>query len=343
MTSNSKLPEINKAAFAQAREKLGLSAKDLGGMACLSTRQIEQIENGESATFYSAQVKFTAAKKVAKLLGLSEKEAFEFDEKTAPKEVEPEPTAITQEVQAPINPVKESTPKQKTESANPEQDLSPLNEAPKEVVSSIDSSESKPAKKKNLFLWLSVLAAAAFAIINLSSFFFADNPQEVVIVKEEVITVPQTPSPTPSESAPAPSTPATLPVTPAVPATVPAPSPVIASELSTACPAEEAIIRFKPEAPRKAGDMVYLQAKSKQVVCVVDASGKTQNKLLEPGVGASFYGQPPFKVLTSGLREVDVFFQGTKVRLADPAGKTLILEATGLVKPSVDPTDSQFR
>lgn len=343
MTSNSKLPEINKAAFAQARAKLGLSAKDLGGMACLSTRQIEQIENGESATFYSAQVKFTAAKKVAKLLGLSEKEAFELDEKTVPKEVEPEPTAIAQEMQAPINPVKESTPKQKTESANPEQDLSPLNEAPKEAVSSIDSSESKPAKKKNLLLWLSVLAAAVFAIINLSSFFFADQPQEVVIVKEEVVATPQASSPAPSEPVSVVSTATTPQAIPVAPVTAPASSPVIASESSTACPAEDAVIRFKPEAPRKAGDMVYLQAKSKQVVCVVDAGGKTQNKVLEPGVGASFYGQPPFKVLTSGLSEVDVFFQGAKVRLTNPAGKTLILDAAGVVTPSVDPTDSQLR
>ena len=42
-----KLPEIRKEAFTKARETLGLSAKDLSGMACLSVRQIEQIENGD--------------------------------------------------------------------------------------------------------------------------------------------------------------------------------------------------------------------------------------------------------------------------------------------------------
>lgn len=337
MNSNSKPPKIFQEAFIQAREKLGLSAKDLGGMACLSTRQIEQIENGELSTFYSAQVKFTAAKKVAKLLGLSEAEAFDLEEKNAPKEVEPETITPVQELPA------ASKSKQKNASTKLEQVAPLVNGAPKETASSPEFSQSEPAKKKNLFLWLSVLAATAFAIINLSSFFFSDKPQEVVVVKEEVIAVPPSPSPVPSESTPTTAHPITPPATPAAPAAALAPSTVIAAELSTACPAEEAIIRFKPEAPRKAGDMVYLQAKSKQVVCVVDASGKTQNKLLEPGVGASFYGQPPFKVLTSGLREVDVFFQGTKVRLADPAGKTLILEATGLEKPSVDPTDSQLR
>lgn len=343
MNSKSKLPEIQKEAFTRAREKLGFSAKDLGGMACLSTRQIEQIENGELSTFYSQQVKVTAAKKVAKLLGLTEAEAFHLDEKTIVKQAEPESTPAVQEVQPPPKPVKESKSKQKTVSIELEQDQSPLTDAPSKVTPLSSDAPSEPAKKKSLFLWLSVLAAAAFAIINLSQFFFAEQPQEVVIVKEEVIAAPQASSPAPSEAVPVASTPITPPVTPVAPAPVSAPQQTIASEPSTACPAEDIVIRFKPEAPRKAGDMVYLQTKSKQVVCVVDASGKTQNKLMEPGVGASFYGQPPFKVLTSGLNEVDAFFQGAKVRLANPAAKTLILEAATVVTPSVDPTDSQLR
>lgn len=343
MNSKSKLPEIQKEAFTRAREKLGLSAKDLGGMACLSTRQIEQIEDGELSTFYSQQVKVTAAKKVAKLLGLTEAEAFHLDEKTAVKQVEPELTTAVQEVQSPPKPVKESKSKQKTASIQSEQDQPPFTGAPSKVTPLSSSAPSEPTKKKNLFLWLSVLAAAAFAIINLSQFFFAEQPQEVVIVKEEVIAAPQASSPAPSEAVPVASTPIAPQVTPVAPAPASAPQQTIASEPSTACPAEDLVIRFKPEAPRKAGDMVYLQAKSKQVVCVIDASGKTQNKLLEPGVGTSFYGQPPFKVLTSGLNEVDTFFQGAKVRLANPAAKTLMLEAAAVVAPSADPTDSQLR
>lgn len=343
MNGTSKLPEIQKEAFTRAREKLGLSTKDLGGMACLSTRQIEQIENGETSTFYGAQVKVTAAKKVAKLLGLTEAEAFDLDKTASPKELESKPVPLTEDVKAPVKSVKESKSKQKTASIQLEQDQSSLTDVPSKAASLSSSASSEPAKKKNLFLWLSVLAAAAFAIINLSSFFFADQPQEVVIVKEEVVATPQASSPAPSEPVSAVSTATAPQVTPVVPVTAPASLPAIASESSTACPVEDAVIRFKPEAPRKAGDVVYLQAKSKQVVCVVDAGGKTQNKVLEPGVGASFYGQPPFKVLTSGLNEVDVFFQGAKVRLTNPAGKTLILDAAGVLTPSVDPTDSQLR
>jgi hypothetical protein len=89
--------------------------------------------------------------------------------------------------------------------------------------------------------------------------------------------------------------------------------------------------------------MVYVQTKSQQVICVVDASGKAQNKLLAPGLGASFYGKPPFKVLTAGLNQVDIYYQGAKVRLSDLNTKTLILEASEVTAPSTDRQESQPR
>ncbi len=361
MTSNSKLPEIHNEAFIKAREKLGLSAKDLGGMACLSTRQIEQIESGETSSFYGAQIKLTAAKKVAKILGLSDEEAFDLGEKSSAKNVDPEPTPVLEptpvtEPAPVVNQVQASPESSKPKKSKvtvdpieaPQIQAEIIGDTPVPASSTTSSPASKPAKKKNLFLWLSVLAAAAFAVINLRPLFFADQPEEIIVVKEAVIAAPPAPSPPPVDSAPtsAPTTPpgsAPTAVPPTAPTTPSAPVPATTAEVSMACPAEEAMISYKPEAPRKAGDMVYVQAKSKQVVCVIDASGKTQNKLLEPGVGASFYGKPPFKVLTPGLAEVDVFFQGAKVRPSNPNGKTIILEAGEVMTAPVDKTDSQFR
>jgi hypothetical protein len=90
---------------------------------------------------------------------------------------------------------------------------------------------------------------------------------------------------------------------------------------------------------------VYLQSKTAQIVCVVDASGKTQNKTLEPGVGVSVYGKPPFKVLTGGLNQVDLYFQGAKVRIGSTASKTIILESAEIIQPvaPLPSTDSQLR
>ena len=345
MTANAKIPEIRKEAFSKAREKCGLSAKDLGGMACLSHHQITQIENGESSFFYGAQNKFTAAKKVAKLLNLSDEEAFDYGSQVPVKIIEapkveeaikaPAEKAQSKKEAVAVQEVEEETQtpafaieKETTESV---QKVEPAKVSPIETSLPATSANSKPASSKKLFLWLSVLAALVFSVINLRPLFFAEQPEEIVVVKEEIIE--PAPAATPAEPAPAAPTALVAPV-----AAVP-----VASEASTGCPAEEGIISYKPDAPRKAADMVYVQVKSKQVICVSDASGKMQNKMVEPGVGASFYGKPPFKVLTGGLAQADVFFQGAKVRLTNANYKTLVLEAAEVVAPSVERADSQQR
>ena len=339
MNTNSKLPEIRKEAFIKAREKLSLSTKDLGGMACLSTRQIEQIENGETSSFYGTQIKVTAAKKVAKLLKLSDEEAFDFGA-TAPETsgTLQLPIAEVKLTDAPkIEKAKKESSKKleaKIESVQTQERVQeiqlPAEEIKvqaKEVPLNQVISKPKSTSQKKLFLWLSVAAAAAFAVLNLQPVFFSEKPAEIVLVKEEIIE----PAPV---AAPVEPVPVVAPVLPA---------PVVTAEAAVACPAEEGIISYKTDAPRKAADMVYVQVKSKQDICVSDASGKMQNKLIEPGGGASFYGKPPFKVFTSGLAQADVFFQGAKVRLTNLNFKTLILEAAEIVAPSADRTDSQLR
>jgi cytoskeleton protein RodZ len=349
VNSNPTPPEIVKEAFAEAREKLGLSTKELGVKACLSTRQIEQIESGEMSSFYGAQIKFTAAKKVAKLLNLSDGDAFNYGaqaQETFTPSSDDLPIAEAKLVQAPKLEEEKRLQPARVEAA---EEVAQPKESVKELVKEIPepankvqatensslsaAAESKPKSQKNRFLWLSVIAAAVFAVINLRPLLFADKPEEIIVVKEAIV------EPVPAASPAEPPQVASAP--PAVVAPVLA-APVVSAEASTACPAEEGIISYKPDAPRKAGDMVYVQVKSKQVICVSDASGKLQNKTLEPGVGASFYGKPPFKVLTAGLDQADVFFQGAKVRLTNPNYKTIVLEAAEVVAPSTG-TDSQQR
>ncbi|AWW50073.1 RodZ family helix-turn-helix domain-containing protein [Polynucleobacter paneuropaeus] len=64
--------ELDQTAFIKAREALGLSIQELASKACLSVRQVEQIENGGQSSFYSLKIKNTAAKKIANLLKLNE-------------------------------------------------------------------------------------------------------------------------------------------------------------------------------------------------------------------------------------------------------------------------------
>jgi transcriptional regulator with XRE-family HTH domain len=311
MNNSSQPLEIRKEAFTAARISAGLSTKDLGALACLSTRQIEQIENGESSSFYGSQVKYTAAKKVAKLLKLSEENAFEL--------------GLTDVIQAAPEIQKEMSEQIKTAQSSPD-----LKKQNKKTASEIRFSSGVPraqaSRKKKFFLGFSLLAVIVFSVINLRLLFFADKPEEILLVKEGVEIAPVVPA----DSAPliiAP--PMTVSGTP--------------SETSIACPAEEGILSFKPESPRKVADMVHIQVKSAQTVCVVDASGKIQNKTVEPGAGTSFFGRPPFKVLTNGIAQVDIYFQGAKVRPVNPNIKTLILEAAAVAASPTDRSDSQFR
>ena len=322
MANHSKLPQIRQNAFLSAREGLGISAKDLAAQACLSTRQVQQLENGEQSSFYGAQVKFTAAKKVAALLGLKDEDAFDYGE-----------------------PVKDSANKEKlraegTSSKAVDMLVPEIQKKVEVPLKTVDAqlrslhqtaAKSKPKPRKRYVLWLGFMVAVAFLVINLRPLFFPKEAEEVLLVKDIVVE---------SDLAAVPTEPinVTIPEAELAPPVV---NPV--AELKEACPAQDSeVIHYQPEAPRKRADMVYVQVKSRQVICVTDATGKNQNKTVEAGVGTSFFGQPPFKLVTGGMTQVDVYFQGTKVRLANLNTKVLVLESAELVAPTTQ-SDSELR
>jgi len=334
MPTNAKLPEIRKEAFTKAREALGLTTKELAGMACLSVRQIEQIENGDSGSFYSAQVKVTAAKKVAGLLKLKQEDAFDFGGLFPPQKTAAE---------IPIESVIEKVVETSKPDLQPKQ-AKVVNTQEFAVDRGFNKEKTPSNSSKKLFLILSVAAAGVFAVINLRPLFFPEPVKEQVVVVEEVVNEPVAPN-APSTPDVMPDTKPGAPVVGAAAFAVATPSATVGTSQapSSECPvADSSIVSYKSEAPKKTGDMVYIQSKTAQTVCVVDATGKTQNKTLEPGVGVSIFGKPPFKVLTSGLNQVDLYYQGGKVRPSNPSGKSIVLEAVELSQP-VPTADSQSR
>ena len=91
---------------------------------------------------------------------------------------------------------------------------------------------------------------------------------------------------------------------------------------------------YTPTQSSRSADMVYVVSKVNQTVCVVDANGKIQNRSLDSGASASFYGKPPFKVMTGGLSQVDLFFQGWKVKPSNPNDKAIELFPTMNAAPT---------
>jgi len=76
--------QIHQTLLREARERKGWTQAELAGVACLSVKQVRQIEEGGQSAFYSEAVKLTAAKKVAQALGLPPQAAFISDDAPAP-------------------------------------------------------------------------------------------------------------------------------------------------------------------------------------------------------------------------------------------------------------------
>jgi transcriptional regulator with XRE-family HTH domain len=67
---------INGELLRLRREARGWAQSDLATRACMSVKQIRQLEDGGLNSFYSQAVKVTAAKKVGALLGVSAEEVL---------------------------------------------------------------------------------------------------------------------------------------------------------------------------------------------------------------------------------------------------------------------------
>ena len=355
MANRQSTPEIRTAAFIAAREKSAMSVEELAHLACLSKKQIQQIENGQSSTFYSPTVKFTAAKKVAKLIQLDEKDAFDFG-----------PQAELPFAQA------ADVIQGELKSTGQEPLLDTKKEAPQKAVAQTDDGESKEVKKavskktkadaappvasraeakpglaqalvpelskrahsggrehkssSKKWVWLLPIGALVLAIVQfqpvlenqLDAMMGKAKPVEVVaLTAAPVDTAPASPSAEPASTSAA-ATPQAAPVV--------TPNPAVAVAANPACPLPDASIEsYKSHSASKPGNMVFVKMPTAQIICVEDGDGKVQTKTMEPGLGHSFYGKPPFKLLTSGLSSAEVFFQGLRVRPSNADSKSMLL------------------
>jgi DNA-binding XRE family transcriptional regulator len=354
MAHQQPIPEIRAAAFAAAREKCALSVEELAHLACLSKKQIQQIENGGRDAFYSPAIKYIAAKKVAQLIQLDEKEAFD----SGPQAELPLAPAADPEVSAPA-PVAALLPKHdntqggekdavkhestQTESAqtgtiksdieNAVMQPSDEGDKPSKSIQSSPATQRSSVKK---WIWLLPVGAVALLLVQfqpllqdqLDAVMGKSKPVEVVVLT--ATPVDATPANLPAEP-PASVTPAQPPASATSAATPPvapviAASPALAVAANPACPLPDASIEnYKSPSPNKPGNMVYVKMPTAQIVCVEDGSGKMQSRAMEPGLGYSFYGKPPFKLLTSGLSSAEIFFQGFRVRPSNADSKSILL------------------
>jgi transcriptional regulator with XRE-family HTH domain len=85
---------INGELLRSRREASSWAINDMAIRACLSVKQVRQLEDGGMSSFYSQSVKATAAKKVGAILGLSPDEVFNQSLTPAPSPEVTEPELV---------------------------------------------------------------------------------------------------------------------------------------------------------------------------------------------------------------------------------------------------------
>jgi len=159
---------INGELLRLRREARGWVLSDLATRACMSVKQIRQLEEGGMSSFYSAAVKMTSAKKVGALLGLSASEVFahEVEHVSDPEAVDSQVVVVETQVFG-----NENTPNEVAsvvyESAQVEVDTtemhpSVLKEAPAKPTSVADDPKSKTSLWVIVCLFAAALAVAAY-------------------------------------------------------------------------------------------------------------------------------------------------------------------------------------
>lgn len=311
--ANHRIPDVRGEVLKKAREAKGISVSELATKVCFSIKQIEQLENGEKSHFYSLAIKANAAKRVADELGIAHEEVFDFG-----------PDLVQETLATESGSTQDASEGQIKNNVQ----LPPVDSEPKSQPEQLERfhDTSKPIVKKNssfyVFGGAAVVAAIGIVIFNVNQSQpikpaeLAKLPSESIgnagdLKKEELPPV----NPVLNPSTP----PAAAPVTSAIA--------VAPSQAVDGCIAEEAnTSSYRSPVATKPGNMVYVQSRSAQTVCVKDATGKLEKKNFDAGSSYSFYGKAPFLVTTSSLGQTDLFFQGYKVKIDNPNAKSIILE-----------------
>ena len=212
---------INGELLRLRREARGWVLNDMATRACMSVKQIRQLEEGGMSSFYSVAVKVTAAKKVGALLGLSAEDVFAQNADPVAVHASTEPVALVAESVAEPVPASEALD---TPVATAQVESKPEHIKPSAVESS-DISESKgetPNSKNTLWL-IAALLGLALAV---GAYF---QPQEEPAAEPAPpIQVLPADAVDPASAASAADTPASVAEVPATPASV-ASSPVLNS------------------------------------------------------------------------------------------------------------------
>jgi hypothetical protein len=285
---------------------------------------ILELEEGGMTAFYSFQLKLSSAKRVGSFLGLSSSDYLE------------QVVELT-EIPDPVVEVEESAAKGGEQPAQASPPKSVLNEGEQLddlIYQSTNSGTSLshmnmhtiPVRRIGILLGLLIAVGALYGLnsqfgISTQTLAFIEQmgsknvvkpeaPQEVVIQEPSPEVVDEKPS-TNLEGKPKPTLATSVNTT----------------SIQSQCPpigGGEIPVVKSPNAS-KLGDVVNVKTLVKQSICVADGQGKQTLVDLEPNTAHMFKGTPPFVISAQDLDNIEMYFQGWRVRSPSPGAKQMKL------------------
>ena len=319
-----RLPEIIGSALKNAREKRGMERSELATQCCLSNKMILELEEGGMTAFYSFQLKLSSAKRVGSFLGLS---SSDYLEQVVELTEIPDPVVEVEESAAKggEQPAQASPPKSVVNEGEQLDDL--IYQSTNSGISlSHMNMHSIPVKRIGIVLVLLIAVGVLYGLnsqfeISTRTLAFLEQMGSKNVVKPEA----------PKELVIQDSSPEAVDQKPSANMET-KPNTILATSVNTTavqsqCPPirDAEIPVYKSPNASKLGDVVNVKTLVKQSICVSDGQGKQTLIDLEPNTAHAFKGAPPFVISAQDLDNVEMYFQGWRVRSPSPGAKQMKL------------------
>lgn len=89
----------------------------------------------------------------------------------------------------------------------------------------------------------------------------------------------------------------------------------VSASSQSPCAWQTSELELTPDAPRKKAEYVYLLSIQAVTLCMKIGDEQINRLTLSPGEGRSIYGKPPFKIYSTDLASLKIYFQGQLIKL----------------------------
>jgi cytoskeleton protein RodZ len=276
-------PEDGKA-LAEARASTDLSRAEFARALCLSEKQLIQLEEGGSQSFYSERIKFQMGQRILAQFGLS---TVSNKEIPAEKNIQSTEDDFKTEGVAELDNVIEAN----TKSLNDDDDDQPIFQLRKGYL---------------LAAVIVVLVAIGFMLLPSPPSAKSKTPPEPISPKSAIEPIVASEPAASAGSGDATS------------ATQPAPLPAVQlneqSSQTTICRWDDTPLKLKPIGSSRPPDRVYLVANADLVVCLKDGADQVQEIRLKGGERRLVQGSSaPWLIYSPQMIYLKVFYQGFHV------------------------------